>query len=53
MDTKKLGRVERLSHRVTGNRRDPVDGAGWEFAQVAINDHCRVGFVSVASRPLL
>jgi transposase-like protein len=29
IDTKKLGRIERPSHRVTGNRRDSVDGAGW------------------------
>lgn len=30
IDTKKLGRIVRPSHRVTGNRRDSVDGAGWE-----------------------
>ncbi len=35
IDTKKLGRIERPSHRVTGNRRDSVDGAGWEFLFVA------------------
>jgi hypothetical protein len=27
IDTKKLGRIERPSHRVTGNRRDSVDSA--------------------------
>ena len=27
IDTKKLGRIERPSHRVTGNRRDSVNGA--------------------------
>jgi len=47
MDTKKLGRIERPSHRVTGNRRDSVDGAGWEFAHVAIDDHSRAGFVQM------
>lgn len=45
MDTKKLGRIVRPSHRVTGDRRDSVDGAGWEFAHVAIDDHSRAGFV--------
>ncbi len=45
MDTKKLGRIVRPSHRVTGNRRDSVEGAGWEFAHVAIDDHSRAGFV--------
>ncbi len=47
MDTKKLGRIQRPSHRVTGNRRDSVDGIGWEFAHVAIDDHSRVGFVQM------
>lgn len=47
MDTKKLGRIVRPSHRVTGNRKDSVDGAGWEFAHVAIDDHSRVGFVQM------
>lgn len=37
----------RPSHRVTGNRRDSVDGAGWEVAHVAIDDHSRAGFVQV------
>lgn len=47
MDTKKLGRIVRTGHRVTGNRRDSVDGAGWEFAHVAIDDHSRSGFVQM------
>jgi transposase InsO family protein len=49
MDTKKLGRIVRPSHRVTGDRRDSVDGAGWEFAHVAIDDHSRAGFVQMHS----
>ena len=28
IDTKKLGRIVRPSHRITGDRRDAVDGAG-------------------------
>lgn len=47
IDIKKLGRIVRPSHRVTGNRRDSVDGAGWEFAHVAIDDHSRAGFVQM------
>jgi transposase InsO family protein len=47
IDTKKLGRIERASHRVTGNRRDSVDGAGWEFLFVAIDDHARIGFTDL------
>jgi len=49
IDTKKLGRIVRPSHRVTGDRRDSVEGAGWEFAHVAIDDHSRVGFVQMHS----
>jgi len=47
MDTKKLGCIVRPSHRVTGNRRDSVEGAGWEVAHVAIDDHSRAGFVQM------
>jgi len=47
IDTKKLGRIERPSHRVTGNRRDSVNGAGWEFLFVAVDDHARIGFTDL------
>ncbi len=47
IDTKKLGRIERPSHRVTGNRKDSVDGAGWEMLFVAIDDHARIGFTGM------
>jgi transposase InsO family protein len=47
IDTKKLGRIERPSHRVTGNPRDSVPGAGWEFLFVAIDDHSRIGFTDI------
>jgi transposase InsO family protein len=47
MDTKKLGRIVRPGHRISGDRRDTVEGAGWEFAHVAIDDHSRAGFVQM------
>lgn len=47
MDIKKLGRIVRPSHRVTGNRRDTVDGAGWEYAHVAIDDCTRLTYVEI------
>lgn len=47
VDTKKLGRIERPSHRVTGDRRDAVRGAGWEFAHVAIDDCSRYTYVEI------
>ncbi len=47
IDTKKLGRIVRPSHRVTGSRRDSVDGAGWEMLFVAIDDHARIAFTDI------
>jgi transposase InsO family protein len=47
IDTKKLGRIERQGHRATGDRRDRVEGAGWEFLFVAIDDHARIGFTDM------
>lgn len=47
IDTKKLGRIERMGHRITGDRRDTTDGAGWEFLFVAVDDHARLGFTQM------
>ena len=49
MGIKKLGRIVRPGHRVTGDSRDFVEGPGWEFAHVAIDDHSRAGFVQMHS----
>jgi transposase InsO family protein len=50
IDTKKLGRIERLGHRITGNPRDTTDGAGWEFLFVGVDDHARLGFTQIHRR---
>jgi len=47
IDTKKLGRIERLGHRITGNPRDTVEGAGWETLFVAVDDHARIAFTAM------
>lgn len=47
IDSKKLGRIERTGHHITGDRQDRVRGAGWEAAFVAIDDHSRVGFAQM------
>jgi transposase InsO family protein len=44
IDAKKLARIEKVGHRITGDRRHSVEGAGWEFAFVAIDDHTRIAF---------
>jgi transposase len=43
LDIKKLARIVRPGHRISGDRRDTVRGAGWQFAHMAIDDHSRVG----------
>jgi transposase InsO family protein len=47
LDTKKLGRIVRPGHRLTGDRRDTVDGAGWEFGHLAVDDASRVALGEV------
>jgi transposase InsO family protein len=47
IDTKKLGRIERMGHRITRNRRDVFGGAGWEFLFVAVDDHSRIAFTDL------
>ena len=45
-----IGRIVRPSHRVTGSRRDSVEGTtGWVFAPVAIDDHSRADLVQMHS----
>ena len=46
-DIKKLGRIARLGHRITGNPLDHTPGAGWEFLHIAIDDHSRVAFAQI------
>ena len=43
LDIKKLARIVRPGHRITGDRRDTVRGAGWQFAHIAIDDASRLG----------
>ncbi|MDC9826566.1 IS481 family transposase, partial [Devosia sp. ZB163] len=47
LDIKTLGRIARPSHRVTGNRRDRVEGIGWEHLHVAIDDASRLAYTEV------
>ncbi|PYQ49188.1 MAG: IS481 family transposase [Acidobacteria bacterium] len=47
IDIKKLGRIERVGHRVTGDRRGPHLAAGWEFAYVCVDDASRIAYAEV------
>jgi transposase InsO family protein len=44
LDIKKLAQIVRPGHRISGDRRDTVRGAGWQYAHMAIDDHSRVGY---------
>jgi transposase InsO family protein len=48
IDTKKLGRIIRTGHRMTGNPRDHVRGVGWETVFIAVDDHSRVAYADLA-----
>jgi len=53
LDIKKLGRIDGIGHRITGdrsgqsNRRSRGEGLGWEFVHVAIDDNSRIAFAKV------
>jgi transposase InsO family protein len=46
IDIKKLGRIERLGHRIAKHVRGTVR-AGYEALFVAVDDHSRIGFTDV------
>lgn len=49
LDTKKLGRIERLGHRITGDRagQSRARGIGWEYLHVAIDDASRLAYTAL------
>jgi len=51
IDIKKLGRFNRVGHRITGDRRGQSNsrGVGWEYVHVAVDDHSRIAFAKVMS----
>jgi transposase InsO family protein len=46
---KKLGRIVRVGHRITGDRthRERWNGPGWEYLHVAIDDTSRVAYAQL------
>jgi transposase InsO family protein len=42
LDTKKLGRIRGVGHRIHGDRRRCARGVGWEFIHAAVDDRSRV-----------
>ena len=53
IDIKKLGRIDGIGHRITGNRSGQSNrravgrGLGWEYLHVAIDDRSRLAFTQL------
>ena len=49
LDIKKLGRFDRVGHRITGDRtgQSKSRGIGWEFVHVCIDDASRLAFSQI------
>jgi transposase InsO family protein len=49
IDIKKLGRFEKVGHRITGDRKGQSNsrGVGWEFVHVCIDDASRIAFTQI------
>jgi transposase InsO family protein len=49
LDIKKLGRFDRVGHRITGDRRGQSNarGIGWEHVHVCVDDASRIAFTDV------
>lgn len=49
IDIKKLGRIDGIGHRITGERtgQSSKRGTGWEYLHVAIDDASRLAFIAM------
>jgi transposase-like protein len=49
IDIKKLGRFDRIGHRITGDRRGQSNarGIGWEHVHVCVDDNSRIAFTQI------
>ena len=49
IDIKKLGRFDKIGHRITGDRTGQSNsrGVGWEFVHVCIDDASRIAFSQI------
>ena len=49
LDIKRLGRFERVGHRITGDRTGQSNsrGVGWEYVHVCIDDASRIAFTDI------
>ena len=46
-DIKRLARIRKPGHRITGDRREESRGVGYEYLHVAVDDHSRIAFTAI------
>ncbi len=47
IDIKKLGRFDKIGHRMSGDRQSKSYAVGWEYVHVCIDDNSRVAFTQI------
>jgi transposase InsO family protein len=47
IDIKKLGRIDGIGHRITGDRRGQKRGIGWDFLHVCVDDASRLAYTEI------
>ena len=47
IDIEKLGRIDGIGHRITGDRRGRNRGIGWDFLHVCVDDASRLAFTEI------
>ena len=47
IDIKKLGRIDGVGHRITGDRRGQKRGVGWDFLHVCVDDASRLAYTEI------
>ena len=43
----KLGRVDGIGHRITGDRTGRARGIGWDFLHVCVDDASRLAYTEI------
>lgn len=47
LDIKKLGKIDGVGHRITGDRRGQKRGIGWDFLHVCVDDASRLAYTEI------
>jgi transposase InsO family protein len=47
IDVKKLGKIDGVGHRMTGDRHGQKRGRGWEFLHVCVDDASRLAYTEI------